>query len=67
MNTHGRLYDQWTIPDLADYDDLQRQKYRAVVQSIDQEIIGLATKPLLWRPEPMTSRQHLLDSVDQYF
>ncbi|KIW18375.1 hypothetical protein PV08_02663 [Exophiala spinifera] len=60
-STHGRLYDQWTIPDLAEYDQEQRQRYRQVITSMDEEIMTHASKPPCWRPEPMTSRENLLD------
>ncbi|KAJ4341276.1 hypothetical protein N0V95_007282 [Ascochyta clinopodiicola] len=69
-NTHGRLYDQWTVPDLAEYGDHLCAHYRNIVKSIDEEVvketnkISAATKedPSLvrWRAEPMTSRQNLL-------
>ena len=70
-NTHGRLYDQWTVPDLAEYGDELCTHYRSILHAIDREIIkeaetiGLAEteSPCLtrWRPEPMTSRQNLLN------
>jgi hypothetical protein len=68
VNTHGRLYDQWTIPDLANYGQELRTKYREIIFNIDAEVvreIGI-TNPaeaecsLRWRAEPMTSRQNLL-------
>jgi hypothetical protein len=71
-DTHGRLYDQWTIPDLIEYDDELRANYRRIVYEIDKEVIRerdtlIATMPpgtesslVRWRAEPMTSRQNLL-------
>lgn len=67
-NTHGRLYDQWTIPDLADYGQELRTRYRKVVGDIDAEVVretGMSDQDevgsiLRWRAEPMTSRQNLL-------
>lgn len=69
-NTHGRLYDQWTVPDLAEYGDQLCARYRRVVQDIDEEVVketninGLveveASGLVRWRAEPMTSRQNLL-------
>ncbi|KAG9857492.1 hypothetical protein KCU98_g961, partial [Aureobasidium melanogenum] len=67
-NTHGRLYDQWTIPDLADYKEELRSRYRRIVCDIDAEVVretGMSDQDeagsiLRWRAEPMTSRQNLL-------
>ncbi|CAF9912229.1 MAG: hypothetical protein GOMPHAMPRED_007601 [Gomphillus americanus] len=66
-NTHGRLYDQWTIPDLAEYDDAIRQGLRDVIRQMDSDVTELANdigprqgKRDAWRSEPMTSRQNLL-------
>jgi hypothetical protein len=61
-NTHGRLYDQWTIPDLADFGEQKRLKYRLVIQQMDEEIRNETLKPAAWRPEPMTSRENLLET-----
>ncbi|KAJ4985777.1 hypothetical protein SVAN01_08773 [Stagonosporopsis vannaccii] len=75
-NTHGRLYDQWTVPDLAEYGDEMRNRYRDIVEAMDQEILKEAktispvetenSGLVRWRAEPMTSRQNLLnpDRVD---
>ena len=66
-NTHGRLYDQWTIPDLIEYDDAIRQGLKAVIRQMDSDVTELANdigprqgKRDAWRAEPMTSRQNLL-------
>ncbi|KAI4130960.1 MAG: hypothetical protein LQ338_001471 [Usnochroma carphineum] len=32
--THGRLYDQWTVPDLAAFGTAQRQQYRTILQNM---------------------------------
>lgn len=32
--THGRLYDQWTVPDLEAFSAGQRQQYRSILQKI---------------------------------
>ncbi|KAL9604449.1 MAG: hypothetical protein Q9179_001838 [Wetmoreana sp. 5 TL-2023] len=34
--THGRLYDQWTVPDLAEFDPLQRQQYRKILEEMNR-------------------------------
>ncbi|KEQ59196.1 uncharacterized protein M437DRAFT_57530 [Aureobasidium melanogenum CBS 110374] len=67
-NTHGRLYDQWTIPDLAEYKEELRARYQGIVSDIDAEVVretGISEQEgvgsiLRWRAEPMTSRQNLL-------
>lgn len=67
-NTHGRLYDQWTIPDLAEYKEELRARYQRIVRDIDAGVVretGISEQEevgsiLRWRAEPMTSRQNLL-------
>jgi hypothetical protein len=69
VNTHGRLYDQWTIPDLESYGEEMCNRYRRIVKDIDAEVVkeigdtGAVEEGsmLRWRAEPMTSRQNLLD------
>jgi len=69
VNTHGRLYDQWTIPDLESYGEEMRRRYRGIVRDIDAEVVREteetsaegAESMVKWRVEPMTSRQNLLD------
>ncbi|KAL8932118.1 MAG: hypothetical protein Q9211_006518 [Gyalolechia sp. 1 TL-2023] len=34
--THGRLYDKWTVPNLASFNLAQRQKYRTILQRMHQ-------------------------------
>jgi len=54
--THGRLYDQWTIPDLEEFDEVLSLRYRGIVQAIDDVIVQqIDSEPVLWRVEPMTS------------
>lgn len=63
--THGACYDQWTIPDLADYPDDLRGRYREVVRGMAQDVsdaVGHATR----RIEPMTSRENLILSADSF-
>jgi hypothetical protein len=74
-NTHGRLYDQWTLPDLAEFEDELRTRYRRVIHAMDADVVRetyytgstIPEEPAFvrWRAEPMTSRQNLLgvDSV----
>ena len=65
-NTHGRLYDQWTIPDLAGYSTETIGQYRHIVAAVHEEIMaqtrddGDGDDLCRWREEPMTSRQDLL-------
>ncbi|KAF1923492.1 uncharacterized protein M421DRAFT_9597 [Didymella exigua CBS 183.55] len=70
-NTHGRLYDQWTVPDLTEFDDAVCARYRDILRSMDDEIIKetgnvgpveAGADLIRWRAEPMTSRQNLLSA-----
>lgn len=71
-NTHGRLYDQWTVPDLAEYGEQTCVRYRSILRAIDDEIaretsnvcpVEAGESDLVrWRAEPMTSRQNLLNT-----
>lgn len=63
VNTHGRLYDQWTIPDLSDFSAQQREGYRNIIQRIDEEVMTQTKNPPHWKVEPMTSRENLLDDT----
>ena len=62
--THGQLYDQWNIPDLASFDDAQRLKYRSILKSMDNEL-QITTKRerarhrSQKRKEPLGSRLNL--------
>lgn len=58
-NTHGRLYDQWTIPDRTELGPVQIETYRRVIYEIDKEVVKRGQLDSKWRPEPMTSRQEL--------
>lgn len=63
--THGRLYDQWTIPDLADFNQTTLASYRSIVQAIDNEVVQQTqSEPELWRVEPMTSIEHHFSGKD---
>ena len=54
--THGRLYDQWTVPDLTEFDDEIVERYRGILKDVDEEVARhTETEPELWRLEPMTS------------
>lgn len=37
--THGKLYEQWNIPDLASFSEPQRLKYMRILRSIDKELL----------------------------
>lgn len=60
--THGRLYDQWTVPDLVEYDAETRQRFATVLRKMGDYISKQREKT--WRAEPMTSRQNLLSLED---
>lgn len=64
LNTHGRLYDQWTVPDLIECDEGIRAQLARILQQVDKHICTQidAIKEPIWRAEPMTSRQNLLSS-----
>ena len=59
-HTHGRLYDQWTVPESARLDTDLKFRYASVLLRMTEEIEDAIAKPSLRRPEPMTSRQNLL-------
>lgn len=59
-NTHGRLYDQWTVPDLDEYRDCTREHYARILADINEEVRSQIVEGTCWRAEPMTSRQNLL-------
>ena len=54
--THGRLYEQWTVPDLEKYSIQQRHEYRRIVSSMI-EVLETAAKsqPKQKRVDPMQS------------
>lgn len=56
--THGRLYDQWTIPDLAEYSGEQVEALRQAVGRMHEEMARLRSVYCMKRPRdhPMTSR-----------
>ncbi|KAL8821384.1 MAG: hypothetical protein Q9191_007317, partial [Dirinaria sp. TL-2023a] len=37
--THGQLYDQWTIPDLAEYTSQQLDEYRRIITALQIQIL----------------------------
>lgn len=57
--THGRLYDQWTIPDLADYSPGQVRVLRATIRMMNDEFLRLASGKRMPRCYPLTSRHNL--------
>ncbi|PPJ54538.1 hypothetical protein CBER1_02506 [Cercospora berteroae] len=67
LNTHGRLYDQWTVPDLAEYSPETRKTFSGVLEEMNRHVLRQIeeTKGVVWRAEPMTSRQNLLSYEDE--
>ncbi|WYZ39675.1 hypothetical protein EsH8_IV_000016 [Colletotrichum jinshuiense] len=63
-NTHGACYDQWTVPDLAEYPETVVHHYRKVLRAMDKEIQA-QTLGAMWKPEPMTSRENLIGMIDE--
>lgn len=59
--SHGRLYDQWNIPNLGTYDSSQLDEYRRVLESMIKRInIDIsAQKGKQSRRYPLTSSVHL--------
>jgi hypothetical protein len=54
--THGHLYDQWTVPDLMEFDKDLSQKYRNILKAVDDIILQqIQSEGELGRLEPMTS------------
>ena len=54
--THGRLYDQWTVPDLLDYGEEILRRYRGILKVIDDVVVnGISENPEMGRLAPMTS------------
>ncbi|ETI19836.1 hypothetical protein G647_08850 [Cladophialophora carrionii CBS 160.54] len=56
---HGRLFDQWTIPDLAEYTPKSVATLRAIIQRMHDKASRLRTMPHPRRPYPLTSRHNL--------
>ncbi|KAL9597552.1 MAG: hypothetical protein Q9219_005054 [cf. Caloplaca sp. 3 TL-2023] len=62
---HGRLYDQWTVPDLNEFGPAQRRKYRQILQQLNEAC--KAARPTVThgksttrqRPYPLTSTLNL--------
>ncbi|EXJ61906.1 hypothetical protein A1O7_02337, partial [Cladophialophora yegresii CBS 114405] len=52
---HGRLFDQWTIPDLAEYTPENVATLRAIIQRMHDKSSRLLTVPHPKRPHPLTS------------
>lgn len=54
--THGRLYEQWTLPDLKTFHELQRRQYRRIIATMT-EVLKTAIKgqPKQKRVDPMQS------------
>ena len=62
--THGQLYDQWNVPDLADFDTAQKLKYRNILKSMDTELQNTIKRERARhrsqkRQEPLGSRLNL--------
>ncbi|KIX94729.1 uncharacterized protein Z520_09419 [Fonsecaea multimorphosa CBS 102226] len=58
--THGRLFDQWTIPDLAEYSPGQVLALRTVIRRMNRDCSLLGRRKDPWRGHhPLTKRQNL--------
>ena len=62
-HSHMKLYPKWTIPDnsawMSQYPQ-QRTKFRAVIRSMENEIVGLLGKNVYHQNVAMESRAHVL-------
>ncbi|OQV08936.1 hypothetical protein CLAIMM_13141 isoform 1 [Cladophialophora immunda] len=58
---HGRLFDQWTIPDLAEYSSANITTLRATIQGMHHKCAQLISTSHPRRPYPLTSRHNLRD------
>jgi hypothetical protein len=56
---HGRLYDQWTIPDLAEYKPESVAKLRIIIQRMIDECLRLLAMMHPRHSYPLTSRHNL--------
>ncbi|RMZ88459.1 hypothetical protein DV736_g4311, partial [Chaetothyriales sp. CBS 134916] len=59
--THGRVYDQWTIPDLAEYGPKNADILRQTVEVMSRTIKRLSSRTYSYRPCPMESRVHIYE------
>ena len=56
--THGRLYERWAFPDIADYSSEQRENYRCILSAMDRGIVarhGIESRNPKKREHPMES------------
>jgi hypothetical protein len=54
--THGRIFDQWTVPDLIEFSGALVTKYRHILKEIDSLVLRQSEKePQVRRLQRMTS------------
>jgi len=54
--THGRIFDQWTVPDLREFGAALVTKYRHILKEIDSVVLRQSEKePQVQRLQRMTS------------
>ena len=54
--THGRLYEQWTLPDLKQFSEQQRREYRRIIATMTKILKTAAnSQPTQRRVDPMQS------------
>jgi hypothetical protein len=54
--THGRIFDQWTVPDLLEFGGALVTKYRRILKEIDSVVLRQSEKePQVRRLQRMTS------------
>lgn len=59
--THGRLYDQWAVPDLGELRHDQLLLYRDILGRMDEEVRIRLGSPVVRRQWPLESSYNLLD------
>lgn len=60
--THGHLYDQWTIPDLASVGAAQQAIFRAVLKNMNEDI----KKDIVTNRKRLTNRPHPANSFTSF-
>ncbi|ETN44217.1 uncharacterized protein HMPREF1541_10768 [Cyphellophora europaea CBS 101466] len=56
---HGQVFDQWTVPDLVQFDKEVVTRLRQTIDLMNATIVRLAKKKYVPRAFPLTSRVHI--------
>ncbi|KAL8851376.1 MAG: hypothetical protein Q9221_003743 [Calogaya cf. arnoldii] len=60
---HGRIYDQWMLPDLAGFTTVQRQSYRRIIQEIQRTCKTVALEEIERTERKIPQRDYPLTST----